>query len=91
LVIDLPELALISVEALGSTRTIPASSSPMSEAPADTRPEALVPCQVRFARFWRRHRRGWQGRRPEGVAAPRRAVEDAARRGEGKPERANVA
>ncbi|MCW2980983.1 MAG: hypothetical protein JWO14_2710, partial [Solirubrobacterales bacterium] len=29
--------------------------------------------------------------RPEGVAAPRRAVEDAAGRGEGQPERASVA
>src|SRR5205085_1967640 len=52
---------------------------------------SLVTCQVGFARFWRRNRRGRQGRRPEGVAEPRRAVEDAAGRGEGKPERANAA
>jgi glycosyltransferase involved in cell wall biosynthesis len=45
-----------------------------------------VPCLVAGAQLWRRNRRAWQGRRPEGVAAPRRAGEDVARRGEGKPE-----
>jgi hypothetical protein len=47
--------------------------------------------RVTGARFWRSNRRVRQGRRPEGVAEPRRAVEDAAGRGEGQPERANVA
>jgi glycosyltransferase involved in cell wall biosynthesis len=48
----------------------------------------LVSGLVAGASHWRR---AGQGRRPEGVAAPRRAVEDAAGRREGKPEAANVA
>jgi hypothetical protein len=46
--------------------------------------------RVTGARFWRSNRRVRQGRRPEGVAEPRRAVEDAAGHDEGQPERVNV-
>jgi len=64
---------------------------PRAAAPGQPGPELQVPCLVTGARSWRRNRRGWQGRRPEGVAEPRRAVEDAAGRDEGKPGTANVA
>jgi phosphoribosylaminoimidazolecarboxamide formyltransferase/IMP cyclohydrolase len=50
LVIDLPGLALISVEALGSTQTTQGSSSPMSEAPADIQSEAVDDGAIRVRR-----------------------------------------
>jgi L-ascorbate metabolism protein UlaG (beta-lactamase superfamily) len=61
--------------------------------PDDSTPQKTDsgPCQATGGRPWRSNRRAWQGRRPEGVAAPRRAVEDAAGRGEGQPGGSNVA